>query len=181
MAMKKELRRLQPFFRSDEHFLETDVCELVMIADNKTGDQTPVRSQVALTLTSRALYFRRIERNPDVVRIPYERVVDLVARGQQLIVVTSLNAYMFSEMGRSMGGNKYDVLSARLKALENHSEVVAVPGGKVHAVNRKFDEDAPNVWALRPTEGVDLTSPDVKAALEQALAGAIEAYGPLQI
>lgn len=180
VGMKAELRRLSPFFRSDEHFLETDVCELVRVVFHDDGRSSPLRGRVVVTFTSHALYIRPLDARIDVVRIPFEQVTG-AAGGPGMTQINTLKAsWLIRDIGDPMGGgDKYVILEEALRRLENHSEVVDVPGGKVKAVNRPFDEGDSGQWMLVADEGLDLSSPAVVEALERALAPAIARHGPL--
>lgn len=178
MAMKRELRRLQPFFRADERFIDTDVCELVAISEGNSQERM-AGGEVALTFTNRAFYFRSTRGNSDVVRVPYERVVDVVGARGMVEVVTVLRSYLFREIGRPLGGDKSELLSTNVRRLENHRSVIDVAGGQVIAINRPMDEGKDPVWLLQASEGVDVGDPSVRSVIEHELAGPISRYGPL--
>lgn len=179
MAVRREAKRLQPFMRRDERFLETDVCELVTIVWREDGRRQP-GGTVVMSFTNRAIYLRPTKGGDgSVLRIPYERCVDLMAGQGMVEIVTMLANYLVRDIGRPMGSDKYEVIRRHMKQLELHSELVEVPGGRVYAVCRPLDENQPGKWLLRYSEGVDAEAPEVQATLERALAAAIARYGPL--
>lgn len=179
VAMKAERKRLAPFFAADERFIQTDVCELVTVEFQPEGTRLP-KGQVAFSLSNKAVYFRHTnERSPDVIRIPYDRIVAVVSRGGFLEFTTSTGGdYLFQDLGRPMGDDKYILISAELTRRENHRQVVALPdGSQAELINRSLDEDRAPQWL---TAGdFDRSDPANRAAIEEALAPAIMRLGPI--
>lgn len=179
-AMKAEQRRLTPFFLPDERFIQTDVCELLAIEFQPEGRRVP-GGQVAFTLTNKAVYFRKTkERNADVIRVPYERIVTVVATGDMLEFTTfSGGDYLFRNIGRPMGDDKHVVIAAELKRRENHRQVIDLPDGShAEVVNRARDEDVVPEWFT--IGDVDRTDPANQRAIEAAAASAIARLGPFR-
>lgn len=176
IAMKAEQKRLMPFFRKDEHFLQTDVCELVAVefVDGARG-QT---GTVALTLTNRAIYVRHTKgRSAEAIRIPYERVSDLLAKAGLLEIVTFTADWLFRDIGSAMGSDKYTIIAERLRGLENVRRLADVPGGSVAAICRPTDEGKAPEWIFQMAQGVDIAAPHVRAALREHLASEFAKYG----
>lgn len=180
VAMKAEQRSLAPFFLPDERFIQTDVCELLAIEFQPEGSRVP-GGQVAFTLTNRAVYFRKTkERNPDVVQIPYERILTVVAPGDMLKFTTfSSGDYLFRNIGRPMGDDKYIVITAELKRRENHRQVIDLPdGSQAEILNRARDEDVIPEWFT--IGDFDRTDWANQRAIEAAAAAAIARLGPFR-
>lgn len=174
-GMKAELRRLEPFFQRDEHFLETDVCDLanVKFLDGAPGYQ----GQVALTLTSHAIYVRPTRMKADVVRIPYERVVDVLTKPGLFEVITTTASWLFAEKGAPMGGDKYQQVTDAVSRIHNVRRTIDVPGGRLMALHRPFEENSDAEWTFQTTRGVDVTDPSVQAVVRRELADEIARYG----
>lgn len=178
LAIRAEAKRLRPFMRADEHFLETDVVELVVISFHEDGKRVP-GGQVAMSLTSHAIYLRPMKGEGSTLRIPYERLVDLAAAQGMTELVTMVASYLIKNIGPPMGGDKFETIQLYMRKVENHRQEVDVPGGRVRAIHRPFDEGETGAWLFQTTEGVDLGDIQVRQALERALAPAIERYGSL--
>lgn len=174
LGMKAEQKRLRPFFRNDEHFMETDVCELVSTSEGHFA------AQVALSFTNRAIYFRQTKGfNGDVVRIPYECVLGTQQSGSLFEFRTFKSAYLFKELGRPMGSDKRELLSLQIGKIERFHDEVEVPNGTVEVINRPTDEGQQPGWLYLPSENVDLKDPAVRESLRSQLTSAIDQYGPL--
>lgn len=127
MGVKAEARRLQPFLRRDEHFLECDVCDVPVIAWRDGARQEYGRA--VMSLTSHAMYLRPAKGGGvDVLRIPYARIVDLQGSSSAVEVVTMRANYLILDIGRPMINDKYQVLSMHPKKLDRHRQTVQVPG-----------------------------------------------------
>lgn len=86
--------------------------------------------QVAFTLTNKAVYLRMTKWNADVIRLPYERIVTVVAHGDLLEFATfSGGDYLFRNIGRPMGDDKHVVIAVELNRRENHRQVIDLPDG----------------------------------------------------
>lgn len=178
--MKFEQRRLAPFFLPDERFIQTDICELLTIEFQSDRSRVP-GGQVAFTLTNKAVYIRKTEeRNADVIRIPYERIVTVVAPGDMLEFTTfSGGDYLFRNIGRPMGDDKHVVIAAELKRRENHRQVIDLPdGAQAEIVNRARDEDVVPEWLT--IGDFDRADPANQRAIEAAAASAIARLGPIR-
>lgn len=178
-AMKAEQRRLAPFFLADERFIQTDVCELLTVVFQPEDTRLP-GGQVAFTLTNKAVYFRRTnERSPDVIRIPYERIVMVIAPGDMLDFTTfSGGEYVFRNIGRAMGDDKHVIIQAEITRRENHRQIIELPGGGVAEImNRARDEDVVPEWFT--IGDFDRADPANQAAVEAAAASAIARLGPI--
>ncbi len=179
IAMRAERRRLAPFFSAEERFIQTDVCRLVKAMFRPEGSQIP-SALVAFSLTNRAIYLRSTSgRRADVLRIPYERIVDVYGRPPMLELHTSTGgAYLFEDIGRAMGGDKYTLIVAEITRRENHRQAVDLPDGStVVCINRCLDEDQAPAWVIAGE--FDPKDPANRAALEAALAPAIMRLGPV--
>lgn len=180
VAMKAERKRLAPFFTSDERFVQTDVCELVSAEFQPEGTRLP-GGPAALSLTNKAVYFRRTDsRNPDVIRIPYERIVVVVGHGPLLEFTTATGGdYLFRDVGRPMGDDKHTLITAELTRRENHRQTVLLPsGGTAELINRSLDEDRGPEWLI--AGDFDRSDPANRATIESALAPAIMRLGPIR-
>ncbi len=178
--MKAEQRRLAPFFLPDERFIQVDVCELLAIELQPEGIRVP-GGQVALTLTNKAVYFRKTEaRTPDVTRIPYERIVTVVAPGDMFEFTTfSGGDYLFQNIGRRLGDDKIAIIAAELRRRENHRQIIQLPdGAQAVIVNRARDEDVVPEWLT--IGDFDRSDPANQRAIEAAAASAIARLGPFR-
>ena len=179
VAMKAERKRLAPFFAADERFIQSDVCELVSVEFRPEGTRLP-KGQVVFSLSNKAVYFRRTnERSPDVIRIPYDRIVAVLSRGGFLEFTTSTGGdYLFQDLGRAMGDDKYILITAEIARRENHRQVVGLPdGSQAELINRSLDEDRAPQWL---TAGdFDRSDPANRAVIEEALGPAIMRLGPI--
>lgn len=77
-----------------------------------------------------------------------------------------------------MGDDKYTLITAELARRENHRQSIELPGGSTaELVNRCLDEDRAPEWV---TSGdFDRGDPANRAAIESALAPAIQRLGPV--
>lgn len=179
-AMRAERRRLAPFFRADEHFIQTDVCELIGVEFSLEGTRLP-GAQVAFSMTSHAIYFRPTQgvRDAPATRLPYERIVAVIANGPFLEFTTiSGGDYLFRDIGRAMGGDKYELLTIELAKREVHRQTVELADGAMEFVCRPFDEGGLPGWLHLVVRGdVDPSSPTVRAAVEAQMATAIARFG----
>lgn len=177
LGMKAERKRLSPFFAADERFIQTDVCELVAAEVNgaRIGP-----FQAALSFTNKAVFFRSTKNiGLDVIRIPYERVFAVVARGPLLEFTTFTGGdYLFRDLGKPMGDDKYVLITAELSRRENHRQVIELPdGSRAELINRSRDEDKAPEWF---TAGdFDRSNPANREAIETVLSPAIMRLGPI--
>lgn len=179
IAMKQERKRLAPFFRGDERFIQTDVMDAVAVQWHDTG-RVDRHGQAALTLTNRAIHLRLIKgHGGNVTRIPYEHVMDLSEGPQMFLVTTTKARWRFEYRGSPMGANNFDVIRAELQRFENVNRTIDVPGGQVMAVNKPIEEDGPPAWTLVHSDGVNLADPAVMFVLTEELAHEISKWGPL--
>lgn len=177
VGMKAERKRLSPFFSSDERFIQTDVCELVAADINGTRIGP---FQAALSFTNKAVFFRSTKNiGLDVIRIPYERIFHVLANGPMLEFTTLTGGdYLFRDLGRPMGDDKYALITAELARRENHRQVVELPdGSKAELVNRSRDEDKAPEWFT--AGNFDRSDPANREVVETALAPAIMRLGPI--
>ena len=162
-----------------ERFVETDVIELLEIADHPEGTRIGP-CPVALTFTSHAVYMRPVTAFPDVLRVPYQRIVSLASRGPVLTFKTSTGgSYSFAERAPRMGTDKYDLISQQVASYEVHRESIELPdGSQILAICRPLDEAHSPEWCL--SGDADLNDPTSRATIEAALGEAIEQFGPIR-
>lgn len=179
MAMKREQKRLAPFFRADEHFIQTDVMDSATVKWHEDGSRTKIGT-LAFSLTNRAIYVRAIKGlSSDLVRIPYVHVVNVLTDREMLEVITNNASWLFHWHGQPMGADNYTLIGQELTRLENFRADLDVPGGKARVRNRPIDENGNNGWIVNATQGVDLDSEEVLASLNSQLPEAIAKHGPI--
>jgi len=164
--MMRTARSLRPFMRRDEHLLEYDIADVGGIGYN-----------IPVVLSGRAIYMPSAA-IAATVRIPYEEIVSVEARGRNRIAfqTKTFNVYLIEIKGAPRG-DIYQTITQHLDNLARFDRWVTVAGGQVHATLRPLTEDGPLVWALFQTEGVDLAAPHVRAQLEAELTDAIAQFG----
>lgn len=129
LAIKFAERRLRPYQRSDETITEYDIA-----------DVPPMGKSIPVVLTQRAIYFVNNLRS---IRVPYQHIFDLQARGKQIVAFStkSGNAFLIQIQGTPKG-DMYHSIAVRLKeGVVKHQQLVEIPQGTVVAVCRRIEED----------------------------------------
>jgi hypothetical protein len=149
--------------RQDERIIEYDVANVQQI-----GPKIPV------VLTNRAIYFT----GRTSIRVPYEHILELQARGNQIIAFStkSGNAFLIEIVGPPKG-DLYETISHHLDRAIEHRQLIDVQGGQVYAVCRRVEEDGPLTWVLQHSEDVVIDDPTVKSTLTRELAPVVERTG----
>lgn len=179
LGVKAEARRLRPFMRADEHYLECDIVEVPVIA-RADGTRSPYGSAV-VSLTSHAIYIRPNKGGAfEAIRVSYPEIINWSRRGPMVDVTTRHSQILFVTGRAAMIPDLYDSISMHMRRIEQYSERVDLPdGGFVHAVFRPMKEGGAASWVLFSSEGVDMHHAETRAVLEHALGPAISRLGPL--
>lgn len=179
LGVKAEARRLRPFMRADEHYLECDIVDIPAIA-TADGSRGTYGSAV-VSLTSHAIYVRPNKGGGfEAIRIPYPEIINWSRRGPMVDVTTRHSQILFVSGRAPMIPDLYESISMHMDRLELHDQQVDLPGGGfVRAVFRPMKEGAPPSWVLFSSEGVDTSDGETRSVLERELAPGIARFGPL--
>lgn len=163
LAIRKAERSLRPFMRADERIIEYDIANVQQIGRN-----------VPVVLTNRAIYFT----GGTSIRVPYEHILDLQARGRLMIAFStkSGNAFLIEIVGAPKG-DLYETISHHLEKAIEHQQLIEVPNGQVFAICRRIEEDGPLTWVIQSSEDVSVEDPAVHDILHRELAPVVERTG----
>lgn len=171
---------MRHLLREGERVVAVDLMNLRVRFHDE--DETRDFGTAAVSLTTAALYLQPAQ-DENVVRLPYESIVDVVERAPQTVIRTGAAHYVLA--GRSPSPSRpqldlYSAVASHLKKIEvAQVKVEFDDAGVVLLVLRPLEEDGPPQWVIGVLGDVDLTQQETRRRISNSIDPTLLADHPL--